>query len=308
MKSFSTIYDTYKKNKLFEEIYLAENVLNKIGNAVSNVVSGGNNSGDNSSDNSSGGGNSDSSGGSGSSGGSSGGGSSGNAEADAFLNMISSLLGGSGDWDGPGGMPSPGAAGPNIQPKPINSIEAYRNDVMQKDGVAWSTAPGYGNQCVALWRDYTVRVLGEEEPMESVGSAKNIWHYYPNAPVMQKIYDKIDYNKTKELPKPGDVFVTGPTSNNEHGHVGIVVAQNPNSGEGITEQSFPVFEQNVTPQKPGSRTLPYTNVLGFLRPKKGVPGQGGGGNNRNQQNNNNNNNNNNSGGNVRGAINNLINR
>jgi len=191
---------------------------------------------------------------------------------DDFLNQLSSLLGGSGDWS-TGDIP-PGPVGPEATPNNFNDIDSWKSDVFSRNdgengerGIAWSKAPGYGNQCVALFRDYCRRILNlSEQPGGCVttGGARDFWTQYENDAILNQNFTKIPYQQGVQ-PQMGDVAIW---NDNSYGHIAIVIGRDPQSGQGISDQGFPVFEQNVIKQTAATRFVPYTysNLFGFLRP------------------------------------------
>ncbi len=132
-------------------------------------------------------------------------------------------------------------------------IKKYEKKTVDFDGA-------YSGQCVDLFNQYLVDVLGIKNPIQQfpVASAYQIYGYAKNNTSFVCIP-----NDPTAIPQAGDIIIwnqgVGP-----HGHVGVYV-------EGDV-MSFRSFEQNWNGvQKCIIVNHPYDHVTGWLRPKRNVP-------------------------------------
>lgn len=117
----------------------------------------------------------------------------------------------------------------------------------------------YGAQCVDLFRQYILDVLGHKKHTGAVSGAKDLFLKYDELPEEQKVFDRI---KTR-APKPGDVCIWGATTKNQYGHVAVCL--------GADKTNIVVFDQDGFKQD-GAKVMTRSsvNMLGVLRPKKDV--------------------------------------
>jgi hypothetical protein len=117
----------------------------------------------------------------------------------------------------------------------------------------------FGCQCVDEARYYFAEVCGIRQPAGVVG-AKDFYVNFEKDPVLKTNFEKIP-NTPEFVPKPGDVVLWDGTKGNPYGHIGVFI-----SGD---VRSFNSFDQNLPNGAPcGIVHHTYSNVLGFLRPKK----------------------------------------
>lgn len=118
----------------------------------------------------------------------------------------------------------------------------------------------YGSQCVDLFRQYCVDVLGIKEHTGSCstsGGAKDLFIDYPKMPIEQKYFKR----STAKNYVAGDVLIWDKTDKNQCGHVAILLAKLGNS--------VIVFEQNGITQAGAEIVVRDTkNLLGYLRSRK----------------------------------------
>ena len=131
-------------------------------------------------------------------------------------------------------------------------VSNYINDKVDYDNA-------FGCQCVDLFRQYVLVVLGHKKHTGAVAGAKDLFLKYSELPEEQKVFDRI---KTKTA-KVGDCLVWGETKTNPYGHVAICLGQD--------KENLIVFEQDGYKQN-GAKvmTRKTENLLGVLRPKKSV--------------------------------------
>jgi len=127
-----------------------------------------------------------------------------------------------------------------------------------------------GPQCVDLYRQYVAEVLGYPQSPPVVGASG----IFDSA--SSEYYDKIK-NTASGVPNKGDIMIW----KGSIGHVGMVVSANVNTFDSF-DQCYPVSTLvNSSGQVTRLGTPPsiqrhnYTNVRGWLRPKKSNPNQGG---------------------------------
>lgn len=112
----------------------------------------------------------------------------------------------------------------------------------------------FGFQCVDLYRQYVKEVLGFPQS-PGVRGAVNIWTSY-----LTDRFDRIE-NTPTGVPLPGDIPIWNTKMGGGYGHVAVVIS--------ATVNSLTVFEQDGTINSVARRkTYSYTNVLGWLHPKK----------------------------------------
>ena len=117
----------------------------------------------------------------------------------------------------------------------------------------------FGAQCVDLFRQYVLDVLGISEHTGSCstsGGAKDLYLDYNKMPLEKKYFVRIT-NKSFE---PGDVLVWDENGTNKFGHVAIYL--------GKLDNDFIVFEQNGIAQDGAKIALrSRERLLGGLRKK-----------------------------------------
>lgn len=113
----------------------------------------------------------------------------------------------------------------------------------------------YGGQCVDLYRQYVKEVLGFKQS-PGVGGAAEIWDSAD-----PKLYDFID-NTPVAIVEKGDIPIWNRRAGGGFGHVDIVIEKG-------TVNSFLGLDQNWPTLDMVTKTSHnYTNVIGWLRPKK----------------------------------------
>jgi hypothetical protein len=112
----------------------------------------------------------------------------------------------------------------------------------------------YGYQCVDLYDQYCLEVLGVRPPL--VNGAKDIWNSYPTGS-----FNRVA-NTPSGVPKKGDVMIWG-TGVGTYGHVAIIVDANVNTFRSL-DQNWP-YSNGTTPSK--VITHNYSGVIGWLAPK-----------------------------------------
>lgn len=117
----------------------------------------------------------------------------------------------------------------------------------------------YGTQCVDLFRQYSLDVLGISEHTGSCstsGGAKDLYLDYNKMPLEKKYFVRI----TNKSFVPGDVLVWDESVTNNFGHVAIYL--------GKLDNDFIVFEQNGITQDGAKIALrSRERLLGGLRKK-----------------------------------------
>lgn len=117
----------------------------------------------------------------------------------------------------------------------------------------------FGAQCVDLFRQYALDVLGIPEHTGSCatsGGAKDLYLDYNKMPLEKKYFSKI----TNKSFVPGDVLVWDESEKNKYGHVAIVL--------GKLNDDLIVFEQDGLKQNGARITLrSMERLLGGLRKK-----------------------------------------
>jgi hypothetical protein len=118
----------------------------------------------------------------------------------------------------------------------------------------------YGAQCVDLFRQYSLDVLGIKEHTGSCstsGGAKDLFLDYNKMPVEQKYFKR---SSAKNY-VAGDILIWDKTEKNKYGHVAILL--------GKLGNSVIVFEQNGITQAGAEIVIRDTNnLLGYLRSRK----------------------------------------
>ena len=122
-------------------------------------------------------------------------------------------------------------------------------------GIDWDKY--YGYQCVDLYRQYVHEVLNLPQS-PGVEGAKDIWETY-----LKEHFDRFK-NDPDAVPELGDIIVWNKFAGNSYGHVGIYSSGDVNSFTSF-DQNWPVG--SLCHYQPHN----YTNVLGWLRPKKALP-------------------------------------
>lgn len=129
-------------------------------------------------------------------------------------------------------------------------VKVYNGRKIDYDGV-------YGPQCVDLFRQYTLDVLGIKEhtgSCSSSGGAKDLFLDYDKMPIEKKYFIR---SKQKNWVQ-GDVLIWDKTDKNQFGHIAIYL--------GKINNTFIVFEQDGF-LKDGAKinTRGRENLLGYLR-------------------------------------------
>lgn len=113
----------------------------------------------------------------------------------------------------------------------------------------------YGGQCTDLYRFYVKEVLGYPQS-PGVGGAAEIWDS-----ASPEYYDFIK-NTPTGVPQPGDIVIWNRRAGGGFGHVAIFLRGDINRFTSL-DQNWPTLDK-VTETEHN-----YTNVIGWLRPKKG---------------------------------------
>ena len=117
----------------------------------------------------------------------------------------------------------------------------------------------YQGQCVDLFRFYVQDVLQFPQP-KGVSGAADFWTNYPTDLNLNQYYEKIA-NTPDGVPQKGDVMIWNKNTGGGFGHISIFI-------EGTVSQ-FVSFDQNWPALSVCTKTTHnYTNVYGWLRPKK----------------------------------------
>lgn len=120
--------------------------------------------------------------------------------------------------------------------------------------IDWDNA--YGGQCVDLYRQYCHDVL-EIPQSPPVQGAADIWTTY-----LQEHFYQVE-NTPEAVPIPGSVVIWNKKAGGGYGHVAVAVSGN--------KGSFISFDQNWNKLSVCELvTHTYTNVIGWLVPKKGT--------------------------------------
>lgn len=131
-------------------------------------------------------------------------------------------------------------------------VKKYNGKKVDYDGV-------FGAQCVDLFRQYVLDVLGISEHTGSCstsGGAKDLYLDYNKMPLEKKYFVRI----TNKSFVPGDVLVWDENGTNKFGHVAIYL--------GKLDNDFIVFEQNGIAQDGAKIALrSRERLLGGLRKK-----------------------------------------
>ena len=122
------------------------------------------------------------------------------------------------------------------------------------DGKLLDYDNAYGGQCVDVYRQYIKEVLGYPQSKPVVGAAQ-IWDTY-----LKDYFIRIT-NTPNGVPKKGDIVIWSKYAGGGYGHVGIFI-----DGD---VYKFNSFDENW-PSGSRCHKQPhnYTNVLGWLTPKK----------------------------------------
>jgi hypothetical protein len=129
-------------------------------------------------------------------------------------------------------------------------ISKYKNKKVDFDGA-------YGGQCVDLFNQYLVDMLGISNPigMFPVASAYQIWDYAKGNEKFERIV-----NDPNAVPQAGDILVWG-KGVGPHGHVAIYISGDVNK--------LISFDQNWNGvQKCIEVNHNYDDIIGWLRPVK----------------------------------------
>lgn len=128
-----------------------------------------------------------------------------------------------------------------------------------KSGIPNPSTNEYAGQCVSLIRNYMVNVL--EISLSGIsGNAKDYWYRRNQAP-LNKYFDAVPYVKGMSFQK-GDIFILGPTSENEFGHIGLCFGES-------NQNQMHIFDSNYKNQRTCyDRWRGYDGMLGILRPKE----------------------------------------
>lgn len=134
----------------------------------------------------------------------------------------------------------------------VEFVKKYNGKKVDYDGV-------FGAQCVDLFRQYVLDVLGISEHTGSCstsGGAKDLYLDYNKMPLEKKYFVRI----TNKSFVPGDVLVWDESVTNNFGHVAIYL--------GKLDNDFIVFEQNGITQDGAKIALKSRErLLGGLRKK-----------------------------------------
>ena len=134
----------------------------------------------------------------------------------------------------------------------VEFVKKYNGKKVDYDGV-------FGAQCVDLFRQYVLDVLGISEHTGSCstsGGAKDLYLDYNKMPLEKKYFVRI----TNKSFVPGDVLVWDESVTNNFGHVAIYL--------GNLDNDFIVFEQNGITQDGAKIALKSRErLLGGLRKK-----------------------------------------
>lgn len=117
-----------------------------------------------------------------------------------------------------------------------------------------------GGQCVDLARFYWQEVINIPQPKGVVGAA-DFWTNFPTDPALNLNHEKIP-NTPSGVPQKGDIIIWSKATGGGYGHIAIFLEGDGNSFTSL-DQNWPTLSK-VTKTKHN-----YTNVLGWLRPKKG---------------------------------------
>lgn len=129
-------------------------------------------------------------------------------------------------------------------------VKVYNGRKIDYDGV-------YGPQCVDLFRQYTLDVLGIKEhtgSCSSSGGAKDLFLDYDKMPIEKKYFIR---SKQKNFVQ-GDVLIWDKTEKNSYGHIAIYL--------GKINNTLIVFEQDGLLQDGAKIVIRQKeNLLGYLR-------------------------------------------
>lgn len=115
----------------------------------------------------------------------------------------------------------------------------------------------FGYQCVDLFRQYCVDVLGIEEHTGGVEGARELFTKYDSLPVEKKYFKRTIDSVTADY-SIGDVLIWDGNGSNKYGHVAILVAI-------YNTKYFVVFEQDGFKQDGAKLVLrSRENLLGCL--------------------------------------------
>jgi hypothetical protein len=113
----------------------------------------------------------------------------------------------------------------------------------------------YGFQCMDLYQQYNQEVVGGNYVPQP--AAADVWNSYP-----KDHYEKIA-NGPYNFPEKGDIVIWKKASSLPYGHIAVAVSAN--------QDTFTSFDQNWPTGSICHHQLHnYTNVAGWLRPKKPV--------------------------------------
>lgn len=124
------------------------------------------------------------------------------------------------------------------------------------NGIDYDNA--FSRQCVDVYRQYLAELLKLKQS-PGVAGAADIWNTYNKSD-----FDRIE-NSPNNFPEQGDIPIWERSkSNGNAGHIAIALLAN--------AKKMVVLEQDgLTNSTFRARTVDYTKVLGWLRPKKTIP-------------------------------------
>lgn len=129
--------------------------------------------------------------------------------------------------------------------------QRYFNGFVDFDGA-------YGFQCVDLFRLYVKEVMSTPQPKGVIGAA-DFWTNYDSDPNLNQHFTKIS-NTPDGVPNQGDVVIWS-KKYGPYGHIALI--------DNATVNGFTALSQNdPTGQPTILKQYKYTNVLGWMRPKK----------------------------------------
>jgi N-acetylmuramoyl-L-alanine amidase len=132
--------------------------------------------------------------------------------------------------------------------------------VRQYDGKHLDWDGQFGAQCVDEARFYFREVCGLEKQPAGVIGARDFYLNFDRDQVLKENFIRIP-NTPDLLPLPGDVVVWDKSPRNPYGHVAVFVRGD--------VRAFDSFDQNLPTGSPCHLVHhTYSNVLGFLRPRK----------------------------------------
>jgi hypothetical protein len=123
----------------------------------------------------------------------------------------------------------------------------------------WDFDGMYDCQCVDLARFYFRDVLEIPQPKGLPVGARELYEKFESDPVLFRYFTRIP-NTPDAVPEAGDVMLWDKNAGSGCGHVAIFLEGN--------VKTFRSLDQNWTPFKTTIVHHGYSNVLGWLRPKR----------------------------------------